>query len=198
MFTNNTTATASSNISILTSETGATPSLEGNILGTDLFTPTTSSSQAPSRTGAHKATRSKHFGFKRRDKGRLSTNHNHPRLSKYAHVEKRSIVYEKEFAEVVGVDVAVKKVEIFKELNEKCPISADGVLYDLINTYPNLSSRSVKHCLGIGNGRYYRVKNNKLKRKPGGLNPQTQVANNNTNSTTTNTKQSISPLFLLI
>jgi len=198
MFTNNTTASASSNISILTSDT-STPSLEENKLGANLFTPpTAASSKAPLKIGAHKSNRSKHFGFKRSEKGRLTTDHSNPRISKYAHVLKKSTVYEKEFAEVIGIDIAAKKIEIFKELNEKCPISADGVLYDLIISYPNLTSRSVKHCLGIGNGRYYRVKNSKLKKKPGGLNPQAQVANNNTNSTTTNTKQFIYLLLLLI
>jgi len=114
-----------------------------------------------------------HYSFEKGTKGKLTTKHNNPRLAFYKDKSKDEIasVHFKAFAKAIGgSDLAIRKINSFKSMNEVSPEMADGLMYDIITSYGTLTQRAVVSLFGIGSGRYTRCKRQQEKKKRGGCN----------------------------
>ena len=108
------------------------------------------------------STTSSRSKFSKGRKGKLTTKHDNPRKllpAKYLSLREA----------MGGEDNVLKTVAIFNNLNTESEDRADGLIYQMKEAY-KLSDRLIKELFSIGSGRLSRVKQNKDKKKAGGVN----------------------------
>jgi len=122
---------------------------------------TTSSSSFLSKNRRGKANPSS-YDFSIGFKGKLTKKLVHPR-------ERKDNDHFKELIDAMGGcrETAEKSINNFKQVNESNVERADGIIYQIINTYPNLRWRTIKTVFKIGSGWLLCIKKNAPRAKRG-------------------------------